>query len=156
MLFKSLPVARGVFREEDVPPLARGYARDAITLGWEDRLKARGRRRSDTGFEFGLTLARGTILREGDCFVLDDARVVVVVAERAEPVFVIKPASPEEWGLFAYHIGNNHQPMMIADGGIVCPDGPGMLQVLDQHGMPFSRAMRPFTPVGAVPDHRHA
>lgn len=156
MLFKSLPVAREACRPEAVPALARLYARDAITLGWEDRLKARGRRRSDTGFEFGVALPRGTILRDGDRLVLDEARVVVVVAERAEPVFVITPASPEEWGLFAYHIGNNHQPMMIAERAIVCPDGPGMLLVLDQHGMPFSRDLRPFTPLGAVPDHRHA
>jgi urease accessory protein len=154
-MFKSLPVVRDVCREEAVPTLARLYARDAITLGWEERLKARGRRSSDTGLEFGTALPRGTILRAGDCFVLDDARAIVTVAEREEPVFLVRPASPEEWGLFAYHIGNNHQPMMIADVGIVCPDVPGIQQVLELHGMPFSRAMRAFTPVGVVPGHRH-
>ena len=155
-MFKSLPVARDVCREDAVPALARLYARDAITLGWEERLRARGRRTSDTGLEFGTALPRGSILRAGDCLVLDEARVIVTVAEREEPVFVIRPGSPEEWGLFAYHIGNNHQPMMIAAEGIVCPDVPGIVQLLEQHGMPFSRGMRAFTPVGALPDHRHA
>jgi urease accessory protein UreE len=154
-MFKPLPVAREVCREEIVPAHARDYARDAITLGWEARLKARGRRISDTGLEFGTALKRGTILRAGDCFVLDQTRVLIVVAERAEPVFVIRPASTEEWALFAYHIGNNHQPMMIADAAIVCPDVPGIVQVLEQHGIPFSRAGRTFTPVGVLADHRH-
>ena len=155
-LFKPLPVARAVCREDAVPTLARLYARDVITLGWEERLKARGRRTSDTGLEFATALPRGAVLRAGDCLILDEARVIVTVAEREEPVFVIRPASPEEWGLFAYHIGNNHQPLMIADEGIVCPDVPGIPQVLEQHGMPFSRATRAFTPLGALPGHRHA
>ena len=154
-VFKSLPVVRDVCREEAVPAVARDYARDAITLGWEERLRARGRRTTDSGLEFGTALPRGTILRAGDCLVLDQARVLVTVVEREEPVFVIRPASPEEWGLFAYHIGNNHQPMMIAAMGIVCPDVPGISQVLELHGMPFSRGLLAFTPVGAVPDHRH-
>jgi urease accessory protein UreE len=101
-------------------------------------------------------LERGTVLRGGDCFVLDDRAVVVLVVERAEPVVVITPQSPEEWGLYAYHIGNNHLPLMLEGGDIVCPDVPGLEQLLEQHGIRFSRATRAFTPVGAVPDHRHS
>lgn len=153
--FKSLPVVREVCRENSLPDVARGYGRDTITLGWEERLKARGRRTSDSGFEFGTALPRGTILRAGDAFVLGDASRVITVLERREAVLVITPSSSHEWGLFAYHIGNNHQPMMIDGGAIVCPDVPGLQQVLEQHNMRFSRAMRSFTPVGALPDHRH-
>jgi urease accessory protein UreE len=87
--------------------------------------------------------------------VLDDAKAIVAVVERLEAVFVIEPATPREWGVFAYHIGNNHQPMMVSDGALVCPDVPGMQQLLEQHGIAFCRGMRPFTPVGFVPDHRH-
>ena len=154
-LFQSLPVAREVYRVDALPARALGYARDTIALGWEDRLKARGRRRSDAGLEFGTALERGTVLRGGDAFVIDGPNVIVSVVERDEPVFVIAPGSTAEWGLFAYHIGNNHQPMMIADGHIVCPDVPGLEQLLEQHAIPFSRATRPFTPIGFLPDHRH-
>jgi urease accessory protein len=154
-LFKPLPIVRDVRREDELSASEREYDRDAITLGWEDRLKARARRVSDRGLEFGTALPRGTVLRSGHCLVLDDARVIVMVVERDEPVFVIEPSSSEEWGLLAYHVGNNHQPLMIAAGAIICPDVPGMAQLLDQHGIEYFRSTRPFTPVGLLPDHRH-
>ena len=70
-------------------------------------------------------------------------------------MFVIRPATPAEWGRVAYHIGNSHQPLMLAADAIVCADVPGMLQVLDHHGIPYERASRPFTPVGQIPAHQH-
>ena len=51
-VFKSLPVVHEVVREGALPASATGYARETVTLGWEERLKARGRRRSDGGTEF--------------------------------------------------------------------------------------------------------
>jgi urease accessory protein len=156
-VFRSLPVARDVYREDTLPAAADRYARDTITLGWEDRLRARGRRRSDGGVEFGTALGRGTVLRAGDCFVLDPIAAAIIVIERPEPVFVIEPRTGFEWGLFGYHIGNSHQPVMITDRELVCPDAPGMADVLEYHRIPFARAVRSFTPVGLAGDasHRH-
>jgi urease accessory protein len=151
--FKSIEIVRDVFREEDLPIPAA--ARETMTLGWEERLKARARRRSDGGREFATALARGTILRAGDCLVLGDPHVVIVVVEAAEPVFVVRPRTPADWALFAYCIGNSHQPLMITDDAIVCADAMGMEQVLEHHAIPFSREIRPFTPVAGVGDHRH-
>ena len=155
-LFKSIEVVRDACREDALPLPARALSRDTMTLGWEERLKTRARRRSDGGREFATALTRGTILRGGDCLRLDDPPLVVVVVEAAEPVFVIRPRTPAEWGVFAYHIGNNHQPVMIADDGIVCADVMGMEQVLEHHAIPFAREMRPFTPVAGLADHRHS
>ena len=70
-------VVEQIHREDRLPPTARGYARDTLTLGWDDRLRVRGNRRSDGGVAFGLSLPRGTILRGGDCLVLDEAKTVV-------------------------------------------------------------------------------
>jgi urease accessory protein len=154
-VFRSLPIAKEIHRSDALTGAITRYARDTVTLGWEDRVKGRARRRSDLGFEFATTLARGTVLRQDDCFVFEVPRLVVCVMERPEPVFVIRPETRREWGLFAYHIGNSHQPVMIADDAIVCADGPGMEQVLTYHGIPFSRDVRPFTPVGQIPEHQH-
>jgi urease accessory protein UreE len=154
-VFKSPPVAKEVHRSDSLSGVASAYPRDTVTLGWEDRLKARALRRSDLGFEFATTLPRGTVLRENDCFVFDVPPVVVFVVERAEPVLVICPASPRDWGVFGYHIGNSHQPVMLAENEIVCADVPGMEQVLAYHGIPFTRDIRPFTPIGQIPDHQH-
>ena len=146
-------VVEQVHREDELPVTARGYARDTITLGWDDRLRVHGRRRSDGGVTFGLFLPRGTILRGGDCLVLNEAKTVVAVVERPEPVFVIKPHTPQEWGLYAYHIGNRHQPLMITETGIVCPDVAGVEQLLEQQGIAFAHTMLPFTPATAVANH---
>jgi len=155
-VFRSLPVAHERHAADSLPVRARAYARDTVTLGWEERLKTRGRRRSDRGIEFGTALPRGTVLRAGDCLILDHPALVVCVIEREEPVLIVRPAGAPDWALVAYHIGNSHQPLMIAADGLVCPDGPGMEQVLAYHRIPFTRELRAFTPVGDVARHQHA
>jgi urease accessory protein len=150
-----LTVIGQVLREDALPAPARGHARDTITLGWHERLHGHGRRRSDGGVAFGLSLPRGTMLRGGDCLVLDEAKTVVLVIERPESVFLIEPRTPQEWGLFAYHIGNRHQPLMITDAGIVCPDVAGVEQLLEQQRIPFARATLAFTPASSVASHDH-
>ena len=150
-----MTIVERVHRESDLSAGARAFARDTVTLGWEDRTRVHGRRTSDSGVEFATSLPRGTVLRDGDCFVLDAERIVVTVREQAEAVFVVEPRSAIEWALFAYHIGNRHQPVMITDRALVCPDVPGVEQLLEQHRMPFTRATAPFTPVTATAAHHH-
>jgi urease accessory protein len=148
-----LIVLEQIHREDTLPATAYGYARDTITLQWEDRLRVRGRRQSDGGVAFGLSLPGGTILHGGDCLILDEAKTVVVVVERPEPVFLIEPRTPQEWGLYAYHIGNRHQPLMITEMGIACPDVAGVEQLLEQQRIPYTRAALPFTPASSVAHH---
>ena len=148
-------VVEQVFNIADLSEEARSYARDTLTLGWEDRTHARGRRRTDGGVEFATSLPRGTVLRAGDCFVLDPPQLVVAVVEQPEPVFVIRPRAPAEWALYAYHIGNRHQPLMITSDALVCPDLPGVEQLLEQHHMPYVRQRQAFTPAALVTGHSH-
>lgn len=149
IVFKTLPVVEGTYREDGLPAAARTYARDSIALGWEERVKTRGRRRSDHGLAFGTSLPRGTVLRGGDWLVLDSVRVVVEVVERPESAFVIEPQTPVEWGLFAYHIGNGHQPLMLTSQALVCPESPGAELLLQHHRIPYVRAEVAFTPTTA-------
>jgi urease accessory protein len=148
-------IVERMFKEGELPEASRTFARDSVTLGWEDRTHVHGRRRTDGGVEFGTSLPRGTVLRDGDCFMLDEERLVVAIVERAEPVFVIEPRTAPEWALFGYHIGNRHQPVMITDRSLVCPDVPGVEQLLQQHHMPYVRATLPFTPAATVTGHQH-
>jgi urease accessory protein len=150
-----MTIVESVFTEGTLPDSARAFSRDSVTLGWEDRTHVHGRRRTDSGVEFGTSLPRGSVLRAGDLFVLDGERLVVAVVERPEPVFVVEPRNPQEWGLFAYHIGNRHQPVMITDRSLVCPDAPGVEQLLQQHRMPYVRATLSFTPAATVAGHQH-
>ena len=149
------PLIEQIVREDALPAAMGGYARDTLTLGWEDRLHVRGRRRSDGGVAFGLALPRGTVLRGGDCLLLAEEKTLVVVVERPEPVFVIEPRTAQEWGLFAYQIGNRHQPLMITEAGIVCPAAAGVEDLLEQQAIPFTRATLPFTPAITGAGHHH-
>ncbi len=150
-----MTIIERVHHEHELPGEARDYARDTITLGWEDRTHGHGRRRSDAGTEFGTQLPRGSVLRAGDCFVLEREQLVVSIVERPEGVFLITPARASDWALFAYHIGNRHQPLMITENGLVCPDVPGVEALLEQHRMPYVRGQLPFTPAATVVGHQH-
>ncbi len=154
-VFRSLPVAHSVHRVDDLPASVSKHRCESVSLGWEERLKVRARRVSDAGFEFATALDRGHVLRAGDCFVFDHPPLVIRVVERPEPVLAIRPQTPREWASFGYHIGNSHQPMMVADSEIVCADVPGMEQILRYHAIPFVREHRAFTPIGQLPHHRH-
>ena len=151
----QMRVAERVFTTGELSGAFGAFARDTVTLGWEDRTHAHGRRRTDGGVEFGTSLPRGTVLRAGDCFVFEADRLVVSVVEKPESVFVIEPRAARDWGLFAYHIGNRHQPLMITDRALVCPDVPGVELLLQQHHMPYARATQPFTPAATVAAHQH-
>jgi len=153
VLFRSVPIADAVFRLERLPAGLADHPRDSMTLGWEERAKARARRRTDGGIEFGTALPRATVLREGDCLALENPPLLIVIHECPEPVLVARPTSAATWALWGYYIGNSHQPLMIADDLLVCADVPGMEQVLNYHGIPFTREMRAFTPVLQPPGH---
>jgi urease accessory protein len=152
---KLMVVAERIYQDSELPEGARSYRRDTVALGWEDRTHVHGRRRTDGGVEFGTALPRGMVLHAGDLLVLDGEQLIVAVVERSEPVFVIEPRSAPEWALFAYHIGNRHQPVMITEHALVCPDVPGVEQLLQQHKMPYTRATLPFTPAATVAGHQH-
>src|SRR5437762_13171724 len=148
-----MTIVERVYRESNLPGVPRSFGRDTLTLGWEDRTHAHGRRVTDGGVEFGASLPRGTVLGAGDRLVLEAERLVVTVVERPEPVFVIESRSMTESALYAYHIGNRHHPLMVADGSLICPDAPGVEQLLQQHRIPYARAIRPFTPVATTAGH---
>jgi urease accessory protein UreE len=154
-LLKSLPVADAVYRENTLPPDGKHFSRDTVTLGWEHRLKTRARRRTDAGTDFATSLPRGTVLRQDDLLCLPTIRLVVRIVEELEPVLVVRPETPQLWALYAYQIGNSHQPLMLTGGELICPDILGMEQVLAYNGIPFVRAECPFTPVGQLPNHGH-
>src|SRR5690348_17925779 len=110
-----------VFRDEDPGPAAAGFAEDTITLDWEARQKGHAGRRTERGIEFALSLAPGTILRDGDRFILEPLQRIVTVREAADEVYVIRPRTPQEWAWYAYQVGNRHQPLMIAGEELICP-----------------------------------
>jgi urease accessory protein UreE len=133
----------------------RTFRRDTITLTWEERRQGHGRRKSDSGIEFAISLSGGQVLAEGDCLVLDAAEIVIEVHESLEPVYTIQPKTPQDWAYFAYQIGNRHQSVMIGESELICLQNPAVRSLFDQLKIAYSSDMRPFTAALANIGHTH-
>ena len=140
---------------EQVSHEAGSFRRDTITLGWEDRRQGHGKRRSDGGVEFAISLPNGTVLKGGDCLLLREEGIAVVVREAEEPVYVIKPKTRQEWAFYAYQIGNRHQSVMIGERELMCLQNPAVKSLFDQLHVRYEKDVRPFTAALATIGHSH-
>jgi len=131
------------------------YRRHTLTLTWEERRQGHGKRRTDSGVDFAISLPAGTILKAGDCMVLEPERTIVCVAEAVEPVYVIRPKTPQEWAYYAYHVGNRHQQVMIGETELIFLQNPAVRSLLEQLHVEFATDRRPFTAALANVGHSH-
>jgi urease accessory protein len=131
------------------------FHRDSLTLTWDDRRQGHGKRRSDGGIEFAISLRAGTVLKAGDFMVLAAEKIVVEVKEAVEPVYVIRPKTPQEWAYFAYQVGNRHQQVMIGENELVFLQNPAVRSLLDQLHAHYHTDNRPFTAALANVGHSH-
>ena len=122
-------------------------------MTWEDRRQGHGKRKSDSGLEFAISLPNGLVLKDGDCLVLDAEKTVVKVREASEPVYLIRPKTPQEWAFYAYHVGNRHQSVMIGESELIFLQNPAVRSLLEQLHVSFTTGERPFT--AALVGHSH-
>jgi urease accessory protein len=88
---------------------------DSVTLAYLDRHRRRIRLVADSGTPFLLDLPRAQHLTDGDGLELDNGSYMRVCAA-AEPVIEVAADSPGELLRIAWHIGNRHLPLQVADG----------------------------------------
>ena len=122
-------------------------------MTWDDRRQGHGKRKSDAGLEFAISLPSGLVLKGGDCLVLDAEKTVVEVREASEPVYLIRPKTPQEWAFYAYHVGNRHQSVMIGESELIFLQNPAVRSLLEQLHVSFTTGERPFT--AALVGHSH-
>jgi urease accessory protein len=85
---------------------------DTVVLDFDDRHRRRMAMTGTRGFEFLLDLEHATALRGGDALVLDDGRLVEVVAA-PESLLEIRGTDPHHLVRLAWHLGNRHLPAQI-------------------------------------------
>jgi urease accessory protein len=90
---------------------------DAVVLDFDDRHRRRMAMQGTRGLEFLLDLEHAVALRGGDALVLDDGRLVEVVAA-PEPLVEIRGADPHHLIRVAWHLGNRHLPTQIMPKGL--------------------------------------
>ena len=94
-----------------------GAAADTVVLGFDDRHRRRMAMTGTRGLEFLLDLKEAVALRGGDALVLEDGRLVEVVAA-PEPLMEIRGTDPQHLVRVAWHLGNRHLPTQIVGKGL--------------------------------------
>jgi urease accessory protein len=90
---------------------------DTIVLDFDDRHRRRMAMIGTRGLEFLLDLENAVALRGGDALVLDDGRLIEVVAA-PEPLIEIRVTDPRHLVRVAWHLGNRHLPTQIVSKGL--------------------------------------
>jgi urease accessory protein len=85
---------------------------DTVVLDFDDRHRRRMAMTGTRGLAFLLDLEKAVALRGGDALVLEDGRLVEVVAA-PEPLIEIKGADPHHLIRLAWHLGNRHLPTQL-------------------------------------------
>lgn len=87
-------------------------ATSSVTLSFELRQRSRLRTQLDDGREAAIVLARGQILRGGECLRSGAGDVVLVHAAR-ELLSQVTSGDSRELARAAYHLGNRHVSVQI-------------------------------------------
>jgi urease accessory protein len=90
---------------------------DTVVLDFDDRHRRRMAMTGTRGLEFLLDLENAVALRGGDALVLEDGRLIEVVAA-PEPLIEIRGADPQHLVRLAWHLGNRHLPTQIMPKGL--------------------------------------
>ena len=90
---------------------------DTVVLDFDDRHRRRMAMTGTRGLAFLLDLESAVALRGGDALVLEDGRLVEVVAA-PEPLLEIRGHDPHHLIRLAWHLGNRHLPTQIMAKGL--------------------------------------
>lgn len=80
---------------------------DTIVLDYEGRHRRRVTMTGTRGVEFLLDLPEAVALRGGDALILEDGRLVEIIAA-PEELAEVRCADPRQLARVAYHVGNRH------------------------------------------------
>jgi urease accessory protein len=90
---------------------------DTVVLDFDDRHRRRMAMTGTRGLTFLLDLENAVALRGGDALVLEDGRLIEVVAA-PEPLVEIRGNDPHHLVRVAWHLGNRHLPTQITARGL--------------------------------------
>ena len=133
-------------------------AADTVVLDFDDRHRRRMAMTGTRGLEFLLDLENAVALRGGDALVLEDGRLIEVVAA-AEPLLEIRGADPLHLVRVAWHLGNRHLPTQIMPKGLRIRRDHVIKAMVKGLGARIIEIEAPFDPEGgayAQAAHDHA
>jgi len=133
---------RGQHRWTDKPA-------DTVVLDFDDRHRRRLAMTGTRGLSFLLDLETAVALRGGDALVLDDGRLVEVVAA-PEPLLEIRGRDPQHLVRLAWHLGNRHLPTQIMAKALRIRRDHVIAEMVEGLGGKVVEIAAPFDPEGGA------
>jgi urease accessory protein len=135
-------------------------AADTVVLGFDDRHRRRMAMTGTRGLEFLLDLENAIALRGGDALVLEDGRLIEVLAA-PEPLAEIRCNDPQHLVRIAWHLGNRHLPTQMTAKGLRIRRDHVIEAMVKGLGARVIEIEAPFDPEGgayapAHAEHSHA
>ncbi|MCM2679161.1 urease accessory protein UreE [Echinimonas agarilytica] len=118
---------------------------DAVILPYELRQKGRFKTTSAQGFELGIFLPRGDVLRQGDYLISECGHHFKVQAQSEQ----VMTARTDCWLTFAkacYHLGNRHVPLQVGDRWLRFQPDHVLEEMVQLHGLSCQLEHASFSP----------
>jgi urease accessory protein len=148
----SMPRTEKVVR----PGETKGEIVDTVLLKYEDRIKQQGFVFGGKGTCVEFDFPAPPLLRTDDLLLLDDGRLIEVVAE-VEPVLEVREKDFAKAARLVLAFGNRHVPVQILANRLRVPDTPDVALLLNERGFNSQPVTAPFEPDdGDAPAHEHA
>jgi urease accessory protein len=122
---------------------------DTVVLHFDDRHRRRIAMTGTRGLEFLLDLPDAVALRGGDALLLDDGRLVEVVAA-AEPLIEVRGRTPGDLVRLAWHIGNRHLSAQVMANALRIRGDHVVEEMLRGLGASVVEIEAPFDPEGGA------
>lgn len=132
-----------------------GTAADRVVLGHDERHCRRVTLTGSNGLAFLLDLQEATRLRGGDALILEDGRVIEVVAAR-EQIFEIRCADAHHLARVAWHLGNRHVPVEVLADALRIRRDHVLAELASQLGADVVALEAPFEPEAGAYAGAHA
>ncbi len=132
-----------------------GEAADRVVLDYDDRHRRRIAMTANKGTAFLLDLPSPAELRGGDALLLEDGRLVEVVAA-PELLLEIRCADARHLARVAWHIGNRHVPAQMLSNGLRIRCDHVLADLARKLGADVAEIEAPFTPEGGAYQSAHA
>jgi urease accessory protein len=126
-----------------------GETADRVVLDYDDRHRRRMAMTGAKGTSFLLDLPAATELRGGDALVLEDGRLVEVVAA-PEPLLEIHCADTLHLARVAWHLGNRHLPTQLLPNALRIRRDHVMADMARQLGAEVREIVASFDPEGGA------
>ncbi|MEM7463643.1 MAG: urease accessory protein UreE [Pseudomonadota bacterium] len=107
-----------------------------------------------SSIEFLLNLPKARLLRHGDGLVLDDGRIIEVLAA-PEPLLEVRGQDERHLITLAWQIGNRHLAAQILEDRILIRQDNVIAAMLEGLGATIKEVVAPFDPEGGAYDGGH-